>query len=408
MQLLEILRVALSSLRATKARAFLTALGIVIGVGAVITMVALGSGAQMQVQSQLDALGTDRLSISPAQSWARGVASAERALLTTDDALALRRDARHLKAVAPILTGRAQLKYGNANINADVIATTHDLADIERFVVGHGRFFTEGEELQRRRVAVLGAEVPSELDHELAPDELGSLVGQQMHLSGVPFEIVGVLEPANRGGRNDPDETVFVPLGTGQYRLFGTDRVQSITAQLADPVDMIPGVLDIEYVLRREHRLRPDQTNDFRIQDNAQFLAARAEAGATMTFLLAGIAAVSLLVGGIGIMNIMLVSVTERTREIGVRKALGATRRTVLLQFLLEALTLCLIGGVVGVLAGFGAATFLSRLNGWDMVVTIESVAIAVGFSAAIGLFFGVWPARRAAQLDPIEALRYE
>ena len=408
MHLLEILRVALSSLRATKARAFLTALGIVIGVGAVITMVALGSGAQQQVQSQLDALGTDRLSISPSQSYARGVATAERAILTTDDARALQRDAGHLKAVAPILSGRAQLKFGNANINAEVIATTHELANIERFTVAHGRYFTEGEVLQRRLVAVLGAAVPEELDLDLSPDELGSLVGQQMHLRGIPFEVVGVLDPANRGGRNDPDETVFIPLGTGQYRVFGTDRVQSITAQLANPADMIPGVLDIEYVLRREHRLRPDQSNDFRVQDNAQFLAARAEAGATMTFLLAGIAAVSLLVGGIGIMNIMLVSVTERTREIGVRKALGATRRTVMLQFLLEALTLCVIGGIAGVAAGYGAATFLSRLNGWDMVVTPESILIAVGFSVAIGLFFGVWPARRAAQLDPIEALRYE
>ena len=408
MSIFEILRVALSSLRATKTRALLTALGIVIGVGAVITMVALGSGAQQQVQSQLDALGTDRLSISPAQSYARGVASAERASLTTEDALALRRDARHLRAVAPLLGGRAQLKFGNANINAEVLATTHDLAAIERFAVAHGRFFTEGEELQRSRVAVLGAEVPEELDLELSPDQMGTLVGQQMHLRGISFEIVGVLEPANRGGRNDPDETVFIPLGTGQYRIFGSDRVQSITAQLANPDDMIPSVLDIEYVLRREHRLRPDQTNDFRIQDNAQFLAARAEAGATMTFLLAGIAAVSLLVGGIGIMNIMLVSVTERTREIGVRKALGATRRTVMLQFLLEALTLCVIGGVVGVLVGYGAATVLARMNGWEMVVTPQSIVVAVGFSAAIGLFFGVWPARRAARLDPIDALRYE
>jgi putative ABC transport system permease protein len=408
MRLFEILRVALTSLRATKVRAFLTALGIVIGVAAVITMVALGSGAQQQVESQLDALGTDRLSITAGQSYTRGVASAERAPLTTDDAFALRRSSSRLKAVAPILSGRAQFKLGNANINADVIATTAELASIERFVLAHGRFFTEGEEQQRRRVAVLGAEVPEELELELTPDEMGVLVGQQVHLRGIPFEIIGVLEPANRGGRSDPDETVFIPLSTGQYRIFGSNRVESITAQLADPEAMIPGVLDIEYALRREHRLRPDQTNDFRIQDNAQFLAARAEAGATMTFLLGGIAAVSLLVGGIGIMNIMLVSVTERTREIGVRKALGATRRTVLLQFMLEALVLCLIGGVVGVLVGYGAATFLARVNGWNMVVTPGSVAVAVGFSAAIGLFFGVWPARRAAQLDPIEALRYE
>jgi putative ABC transport system permease protein len=190
--------------------------------------------------------------------------------------------------------------------------------------------------------------------------------------------------------------------------VFGTNRIQRINVRLQHPNAMMAGLLDIESILRKEHRLRPDQSNDFRVQDNSQFLAARAEAGETMTFLLAGIAAVSLLVGGIGIMNIMLVSVTERTREIGVRKALGATRRTVLMQFMLEALVLCLIGGLAGVAAGYGAAVLLGRMNGWPMTVTFESVLLAVGFSAFIGLFFGVWPARRAAGLDPIEALRYE
>jgi putative ABC transport system permease protein len=201
---------------------------------------------------------------------------------------------------------------------------------------------------------------------------------------------------------------VFIPLSVGQFRVFGSDRIQRINVRLMSPEGMTAGLLDVEAILRREHRLRPEQFNDFRIQDNSEFLAARAEAGATMTFLLAGIAAVSLLVGGIGIMNIMLVSVTERTREIGVRKALGATRRNVLTQFLLEAMVLCLIGGVVGVAMGYAAAMLLGRMNGWPMTVTLESVALAVGFSAAIGVFFGVWPARRAARLDPIEALRYE
>ncbi|HET8769944.1 MAG TPA: ABC transporter permease [Gemmatimonadaceae bacterium] len=408
MRFMEIIRVALSSLRATKARAFLTALGIVIGVAAVITMVALGSGAQQEVESQLDALGTDRLSISPTRSRFRGVASEQNARLVPEDAIALRRDATNLKAVAPILSGRAQLQLAGKNTNTEIIATSAALPDIERFVLAHGRWFTDGENQQRRRVVVIGNEIPAELELGLEAHQYASLIGQQVQLRGITFEIIGVLAPSGRDGRDNPDQLVYIPLNTGQFRMFGADRLRSITVQLADPGKMVSAVLDIESILRREHRLRPDESNDFRIQDNSQFLAARAEANATMTYLLAGIAAVSLLVGGIGIMNIMLVSVTERTREIGVRKALGATRRTVLLQFLFEALVLCLIGGVVGVLLGVGAAKFLAYMNGWEMAVSIESVLLAVGFSAAIGLFFGVWPARRAAKLDPIEALRYE
>ncbi|HEX7120881.1 MAG TPA: ABC transporter permease [Gemmatimonadaceae bacterium] len=405
MRFFEIVLVALSSLRATKVRATLTALGIVIGVGAVITMISLGSGAQAQVEAQLDALGTDRLTISPAQSYTRGVASAERARLWIDDAIALKA-APNLRAVAPILTGRAQLQIGAANGNIDVIATTPELAEIDRFTMAYGRFLTEGDHAQRRQVTVLGSEILSELRlEEVNPADL---IGREVQIRGINFEVVGILAPTTSSGRDDPSESVFIPLSTGQFRIFGTQRIQRINVRVADQNRMMAAILDIEAILRREHRLRPEQSNDFRIQDNSQFLAARAEASKTLTFLLAGIAAVSLLVGGIGIMNIMLVSVTERTREIGVRKALGATRRDVLSQFLLEALTLCLIGGLIGVAAGFGAAMLLGRMNGWPMAVTPESVLLAVGFSAFIGIFFGVWPARRAALLDPIEALRYE
>jgi putative ABC transport system permease protein len=406
MQPSDLVHVALSSLRATKARAFLTALGIVIGVAAVITTIALGSGAQRAVESQLDALGTDRLSITPGQSFARGVASAERAALKIDDAVALQTYAPNLKSIAPILSGRQQIKFAASNANVDVVATTAANASIERFEILKGRFFTDGEDAQRRRVAVIGADIPTEMKLEL-PDPT-TLVGQEIQVRGVPFEIIGVLAPSNRDGRGDPDETVFIPLNTGRDRVFGTDRLQSITVQLRDTRTPVPAILDIEAALRKVHHLRPGIPNDFRIQDNSQFLAARAEASATMTYLLAGIAAVSLIVGGIGIMNIMLVSVTERTREIGVRKALGATRKSVLAQFLLEAIVLCLTGGIAGVAVGYGASALLARLNGWVMEITPESVAIAVCFSAVVGVFFGVWPARRAAKLDPIEALRYE
>jgi putative ABC transport system permease protein len=404
MSFFEIVRVALQSIRGTKLRSFLTALGIVIGVAAVITMVGLGSGARAAVEAQLDALGTDLLSITAGQSYWRGVASGERVSLTSDDASALMRGAPAIRAVVPSLGGRLQIKYENKNINEDVVATTANFPEVQHFTLAEGRFFTAGEDYGRRRVAVVGHDILREFDMEG-----GSLVGKEILIRGIAFEVVGQFAPkGDQPGRDDPDETVYIPFRTGEYRIFGTDRLRGITVQLTEPGAMDAALLDIEQVLRREHRLRPDERNDFRIRDRSEFLTARAEASATLTYLLAGIAAVSLMVGGIGIMNIMLVSVTERTREIGVRKALGATRHNVMLQFLVEALTLCFLGGVVGIALGAGASAALARLNGWSTLISPAAIALAVGFSIGVGLFFGVWPARRAARLDPIQALRYE
>jgi putative ABC transport system permease protein len=405
MTFLEILQVAVSAIRASKLRSFLTALGIVIGTGAVITMIALGSGAQAAVEEQLEALGTDILSVTAGQSYWHGVASAQRVSVTSEDALALRRDATTLKAVVPVLDGRMQVELGDRNVNIDVIATTADFAAVHRFELADGRFFTEADDQARRRVAVLGSDVAAEMDLEVDP---GDLVGVSIAIRGIQFEIVGVMEPKGTEGRDDPDESIYIPFRTGEYRMFGTDRLSEIAVQMRDAEQLNASLLEIETVLRREHRLRPDEANDFRIRDRSQFLTAQAEASKTLTFLLAGIAAVSLIVGGIGIMNIMLVSVTQRTREIGIRKAIGATRTNILLQFLVEALTLCILGGIVGLLAGWGAAVFFAQLNGWRVIVTPAAVALAVGFSVAVGIFFGVWPARQAALLDPIEALRYE
>jgi putative ABC transport system permease protein len=402
----EIVREALGAIRATRMRSLLTALGVVIGIAAVITMVALGSGAQAAVQRQLDALGTDLLSISSGRLYSQGVATTERVNVTSDDALALRNEATTLKAVVPILDGDLQVKHGGRNVNVEVAATTPEFVEVHRIVVAAGRFFTVAEDLARERVAVLGAEILEEMELELAPEEI---IGRQATIDGIPFTIIGVLErKGDPPGGIDADESIYIPLRTGQYRIFGDDRLSQIVVQVENPAQLNAALVDIERVLRRAHRLRPDQPNDFRVRDRSTFLAAQAAANETLTWLLSGIAAVSLLVGGIGIMNIMLVSVTERTREIGVRKALGARRHQILLQFLTEALTLCLLGGLVGIVVGIVAATSLSRLNGWPTTIPPSAIVLAVGFSVAVGLFFGVWPARRAAALVPVEALRYE
>jgi putative ABC transport system permease protein len=234
------------------------------------------------------------------------------------------------------------------------------------------------------------------------------MIGQQVSIRGLAFEIVGILSEKGSEGWSNRDEQILIPFKTGEYRVFGSNRLRSINVQVIDPDSMSVAMIDIEGVLRREHGIQPGAANDFQIRNRTEFLSTAQETTQTFTFLLGGIAAVSLLVGGIGIMNIMLVSVTERTREIGVRKALGATRKDILFQFLVEAVTLCMLGGIVGILVGAGGAVAMARLQGWNTFVSPGAVMAAFVFSAVVGVFFGLWPARRAASLDPIEALRYE
>ncbi len=400
----EILRVALDAIRANKLRSSLTMLGIVIGVGAVITMVALGTGAQKAVQDQIQSLGTNLLSIYAGQSWHRGVASADRVSLTTADADALRRQARVLTAIVPEMRRGQQVEYGRMNINVNVIGTVPEYVPVNNYKVEAGRMFTTGDGTARKRVAVLGYAVPDMLEVNRI-----AIIGQQILIRGVPFEIIGVLgEKGSTSSWWNPDEQILIPLQTAEYRIFGNDRVNSITVQVVHPDSMTIAMIDIERVLRKEHGIAPGRDNDFQIRDRAVFLETFEETTRTFTFLLGAIAAVSLLVGGIGIMNIMLVSVSERTREIGVRKALGATKQNIMMQFLIEALALCMMGGVIGILAGSGGAVALSKLANWNTFVSPEAIIIAVVFSGAVGIFFGIWPARRASMLDPIEALRYE
>ncbi len=401
---LEIVIVALAAIRANLLRSFLTTLGIVIGVAAVITMVALGEGAQQSVEQQIQRMGTNVLTIRPGQSMFGGVSREGTVRLTVDDATALRAESGGLLSIAPEVSSRSQLTYSRWNSSNTAVGTWPEYFDIYDHEVTHGRFFNEGEVQGRRRVAVLGYSVPEALS---TPPEL--LIGKTIQMSGQPFEVIGVLAEKGEAAWIRPDEQVFVPVTTAMYRLFGgRDRLSSIYAATSSPEELDLAYGEIDRILRREHRIRPGDEADFNIRNSADLLSTFNETNQTFTYLLAGIAAVSLLVGGIGIMNIMLVSVTERTREIGVRKALGATRKAVLFQFLIEALVLCFLGGLMGVLGGYGAAQLMSRVMEWETVVAPQAVITALVFSAGIGLFFGIWPAQRAAKLDPIDALRYE
>ncbi|MGH7630349.1 MAG: ABC transporter permease [Gemmatimonadales bacterium] len=400
----EIVAAALQSIRANALRSLLTTLGIVIGVGAVITMLALGSGAQKAVEDRIAALGANTFTVYSGQARSGSVRITDATILSTDDYAALQRDATLLSAVVPEMSQNTQVKFGNQNANLQVVGTTPDYLPVRGYSVTYGRMFTAGDNGSRRRYAVIGASVPNLLGGNPA-----ALINQTLDIGGVPFEIVGVLgEKGAAGGWSNPDEQILIPLNTAQYRLFGTKRLRSLALQVRDGVPVEQGMVDLERVLRREHRIRPGQPNDFTVRDQRDVLATQQQATEVFTYLLASIAAVSLLVGGIGIMNIMLVSVTERTREIGVRMALGATRGNIQLQFLIEALVLCVAGGVLGIVLGTGAAVALSRFLQWNTLISPYAVVVAFLFSAAVGLFFGIWPARRAARLDPVVALRYE
>ena len=403
MMLGETVAVAFQSIRANKMRSLLTMLGIVIGVGAVITMVALGSGAQKAVSDRINSLGANLLNIYPGQMAFRGVASDQRVSLTIDDAEALQQDATLLSAVVPELSRNQQVKYGNQNLNVSIVGTTANYTAVRNYQLPYGRMFTTGDDAGRQRYAVLGSQVPEMLGANPA-----AMIGQTVLVRGIPFEIIGILSEKGSQGFQNPDEQILIPLQTARFRVFGTDRLRTIAVQVRDGVPLEQGMVDLERVLRREHKIRPGGDNDFSVRNSREFLATQQAATQILTALLASIAAVSLVVGGIGIMNIMLVSVTERTREIGVRKALGATRTNILLQFLIEALVLCITGGTIGILLGVGAAVGLSKLMHWNTLISPASIAIAFGFSAGVGLFFGIWPARKAASLDPIVALRYE
>jgi putative ABC transport system permease protein len=402
----EIVRVALGALRANKLRSLLTMLGIVIGVAAVIAVVALGTGAQSAVKDRISSLGTTLLTVMPGQQRGMGGVSFDQSMkLTMDDAAALEERATSITAVQPEMTSRLQVQFLNQNTNTSVVGTTANYLPVRKYELQAGRMFTTAEDMGRQRVAVLG---PAVLE-AFGINSPEAIVGENVRIRGIQFTVIGVLKSKGQAMPwGNPDDQVLVPITTGRFRLFGSDRLRSISV-LAESEEKIPDAMaDIQRVLRREHRLAQGRPDDFQIRSQADFLNTLGETTQVFTYLLSGIAAVSLLVGGIGIMNIMLVSVTERTREIGIRKALGATRANILLQFLIEAVVLCLLGGLVGALVGSGGATAMSKFFNWNTIISPAAILASFVFSAVVGVLFGVWPARRAASLDPIVALRYE
>ena len=400
----ETFRVALASLRANKLRSLLTMLGIVIGVAAVIAMVALGNGAENAVKDRIARLGTTVLQINPQRVQQGGVGTTTIAKLSMQDVQSILERCPNVMAVNQQQDRSLQVVWKNRNTNVQVTGTAPNFLGVRGFAMADGRMFTTAEDIGRQRVAVLGADVLPQLG--VANGE--AMLGESIRIAGRQFTIIGVMARKGTTGFGDADEQILIPFQTGRFQVFGNDRINDIWT-LVSSVDSLPVAMgEIQRAIRRSHRLRQEQQNDFSIRNQADFLNVLSETTATFTALLAGIAAVSLLVGGIGIMNIMLVSVTERTREIGIRKALGATKRNILLQFLVEAIVLCLAGGAIGIAVGIGASAILRRSFGWEAAMDSSAVLIAFAFAAGVGILFGVWPARRAAVMDPIAALRYE
>lgn len=396
--------VALAALRANKMRSGLTMLGIIIGVGSMITMVAMGSGARKAVDDRIQALGAGLLFVrpgAPQQGFIR-LSAGSVETLDAKDVDAIRTECPTIAAVIPEATGFAQVKYENKNWNTRVTGTVPDYEWVRNAAVSKGSYFTNADNQRRERVCVIGQEIATNLFGDIEP------TGKTIRINGMSFEVKGVLKPKGISGWMNQDDLILIPIETALKRLFGRETFGSLTLKVSDEKQIDRAILEVESVLRRTHRLAVGQENDFNIRSMSDVGTAQAETADTFTMLLASIALVSLIVGGIGIMNIMLVSVTERTREIGVRMALGARRRDILLQFLMESTTLSILGGVVGIAAGVGAAVVLSKFYGWNTLIVPEAIFISFAFAAMVGIFFGLYPARKAARLDPIEALRYE
>ena len=410
MDLLATLRIALRALRVNKMRSVLTMLGIIIGVGAVITMIAVGGGAQERVAEQIKSLGSNLMIIIPGSTTSGGarMGGSSAQTLTEDDAWAITREVQEVQASAPSNRGTGQIIAGNSNWSTVIYGITPEYMEVRDWPIVSGRGFEPQEVSGAGKVALVGQTIVRELFGGADP------VDQQMRIRKVPFTVVGVLDRKGQSMMGqDQDDVVLVPLTTARNRLFGNPqgklrRVGVISVKVRDGQNMKDAEDKIRELLRQRHKLQPGADDDFSIRNLAEILQAQEASSRVLALLLAAVASVSLLVGGIGIMNIMLVSVTERTREIGLRMAVGARSGDILKQFLVEAVTLSLIGGLLGITLGLAGSLAIGQFAGWRTELSPESIVLAVGFAAGIGIFFGFYPARKASRLSPIEALRYE
>ena len=402
------IKISLRALRVNKMRSALTMLGIIIGVGAVIAMLAVGTGASRRISEQISKMGSNLIMILPGATTAGGVrmGSGTQPTLTLNDAEAILKESLAVSDVAPVLNGVAQVVYGHQNWSTGVIGTTPGMLNVRDWPLVSGRSFTQQDVKSATKVCLLGQTVIDNLFGDMDP------IGQVIRIKKIPFTVIGVLSLKGQTPQGqDQDDTIYVPVTTAQKKLFGTTfpgMVRTIMVKAKSAEDLASAERQINELLRQRHRIGPKQDNDFTVRNLTQFMQAQEQSTKVMTLLLGAIASVSLLVGGIGIMNIMLVSVTERTREIGIRMAIGAKTWDIRLQFIIEALILSLIGGIAGIIAGISSSLIISALAGWSTIVSPVSVLVAFGFSGFVGMFFGFYPAYKASLLDPIEALRYE
>ncbi len=394
MNALELLRLALSRLRTSRLRAALTMLGVVIGVASVVALVGVGQGTTANITSRLAGLGTNLLTISP-------TSGSSASALTLEDAAAIGK-VESVAAVAPEIQTSVSVTFGTQSTTTSIVGTSAQYAQVRAYDVWVGSFLTDPTVESGLRVAVLGATTASGLGLD------ASSLGTTISVKGLPFRVIGILQPKGGSGFQNPDDEILVPLGAVSKYFVGGDTVRTIGVSVASDGQMTAATTAITALLRDRHQLAATDAADFQVFNQTQLLDAASSISATLTLLLGGIASISLIVGGIGIMNIMLVSVRERTREIGIRKAVGARGRDILAQFLIEALTLSLLGGLIGIVLGLAVSALIGQLAGWGFQFNPTTVAAAVLFSLAVGIVFGVWPARQAARLDPISALRYE
>ena len=410
-KILASMKIALRALRVNRMRSALTMLGIIIGVAAVIAMVAVGSGATERIQQQIQSIGSNLIIVLPGSVSANGVrlGSGATASLTEDDAKAIAAECPSVAVVAPTVRGNVQVVYGSANWATSVQGVTPEYMTIRDYTMLYGQFFTTQDVEAAAKSAVLGETVVQNLfGADTDP------TGQVVIIKNVPFTVAGVLTPKGQSPTGqDQDDVILLPLSTAKQKVIGANKanaksVSSLMVQAIGPQQMDRAQTEMEALLRERHRTQPGQDDDFSIRNLTEVFAAQETSARVMSILLGAIASVSLIVGGIGIMNIMLVSVTERTREIGLRQAVGAKTRDILSQFLVEAVTLSLLGGIVGIVLGLTASLLISHFAQWSTMVSPMSILMAFVFSALVGVFFGYYPARKAAYLDPIDALRYE